>query len=352
MTRFRAEAVARVWEGQTPVTRVARTVLGLPAGLYGAAIGLRNRGFDRGWWRTDRVDARVLSVGNLTVGGTGKTPTSLWLAEALRRRGRRVAIVARGYRKTRRGVVIVGCEGRALVGPDEGGDEAVMLASRFAGPVVTGERRVDAARAAIAEFAVDTIVLDDGFQHRALARDADLVLLRSDPAAARLLPAGPLREPARALRRATAVLILGDADLSITLSVPPPVFRGRIIAQSVIRALGAHRDERPLTTLRGREVVAVSGIARPEAFQRMLVAQGAHIVHAFAFPDHHRYDDADLRQIARIPAPVVTTEKDLPKLAGRIGREMEALRVGLALDDEAALLRALTRAASVDFGQD
>ncbi len=123
----------------------------------------------------------MIAVGNLTVGGTGKTPTALWLAEALVARGRRVAIVARGYGKRQPGVVVVSRGDGPLVTAADGGDEAVMLARRFAGPIVTGERRADAARVAIERFGVDTIVLDDGVQHRALARDADLVLLPDAP---------------------------------------------------------------------------------------------------------------------------------------------------------------------------
>ena len=166
---------------------------------------LRGALYDAGVFAAARVPARVVSVGNLTVGGTGKTPAALWLAGALQRRGRRVAIVARGYRKRRPGVVVVGVDGRPLVSPEEGGDEAVMLARRFAGPVLTGERRVEAARAACARFAVDTIVLDDGFQHRALARDADLVLLvgrRGGAAVAAGRVAAGARDGAEAGRRA------------------------------------------------------------------------------------------------------------------------------------------------------
>src|SRR5213078_591290 len=140
-----------------------------PAALaYGAVAALRNRLYDAGWLDAARVPAHVVSVGNLAVGGTGKTPTALWLAERLAARGLRTGIVARGYRKRRRGVVIVGEDGRPLVDPEEGGDEAVLLARRFAGPVVTGERRAEAAAVACARFALDALVLDDGFQHRAL----------------------------------------------------------------------------------------------------------------------------------------------------------------------------------------
>src|SRR5262249_2361780 len=154
----------RAWAGDGMGARALRAGL-VPASVaYGAAIALRNRLYDAGWLAATRVPARVVSVGNLVVGGTGKTPAALWVAQARAARGRRPAIVARGYRKQRPGVVLVGDGGRVLVAPEDGGDEAVMLARRFVGPVVTGERRADAAAFACARFGVDTVVLDDGFQ--------------------------------------------------------------------------------------------------------------------------------------------------------------------------------------------
>src|SRR5262245_37431400 len=199
------EAVAqRAWSPRTPAEYLLRAALVPAAVAYGAATALRNRLYDGGWLAARRVPPRVVSVGNIAVGGTGKTPTALWLAERLAARGWRPAIIARGYRKRRPGVVVVGVDGSPLVTPEEGGDEAVMLARRFRGPVVTGERRAEAAALAWTRFGVDVVVLDDGFQHRGLARDADLVLLGPESTGAWPLPAGPLRESPRALVRARA----------------------------------------------------------------------------------------------------------------------------------------------------
>jgi tetraacyldisaccharide 4'-kinase len=288
------------------------------------------------------VPALVVSVGNLTVGGSGKTPAALWLATRLAARGRRTAIVARGYRKRRRGVVVVGEAGRPLVAPEEGGDEAVMLAHRFAGPVVTGERRAAAAAFACARFAVDTIVLDDGFQHRALARDADLVLATAASADAWLLPAGPLREPRSSLARARAVLAIGGPP-------PPsgaPSFRGALRATALVRAVGDDWHEEPLDALRGARVLAVAGVARPERFFASLAGAGATVSATVAFADHHAYDAADAARLAAEAAglPIVTTEKDLVKL-GRLPalRDLRALRVELDVEDGERLLEVLTR---------
>jgi tetraacyldisaccharide 4'-kinase len=337
-----AAVAQRAWAGRTPGARALRTAL-LPAALvYGAATTLRNRLYDRGWLAAHRVPARVVSVGNLSVGGTGKTPAALWLAEALAARGHRVGIVARGYGKRRRGVVVVGESGRALVTAEEGGDEAVLLARRFAGPVVTGERRAEAAARACDRFALDTIVLDDGFQHRALARDADLVLVGAEGLDAWPLPAGPLRESATALRRASAVL---------AVDVPPPrdarlpAFRARLCPTALVRADGDAWVTEPLATLAGRAVVAVAGIARPERLARTLEALGAHVPELLAFPDHHAYDAVDVARIGAAAGGrvLVTTEKDLVKLGGRPGLHgLVAVRVALEVDDEARLLELLT----------
>jgi tetraacyldisaccharide 4'-kinase len=339
-----AERVARladrIWTPQSAAERVARAAL-VPASLaYGAVAAARNRLYDARWLGVARVPALVVSVGNLTVGGSGKTPAALWLATRLAARGRRPAIVARGYRKRRRGVVVVGEAGRPLVAPEDGGDEAVMLAHRFAGPVITGERRAEAAAFACARFGVDTIVLDDGFQHRALARDADLVLATAAAADARLLPAGPLREPRSALARARAVLAIGGPPPS-----EAPSFRGALRPTALVRAVGDGWDEEPLDALRGARVVAVAGVARPERFFASLAAAGATVAATVTFADHHAYDAADAARLAAEAGvlPIVTTEKDLVKLARFPAlRDLRALRVELEVDDGERLLDVLT----------
>ncbi|HLK10456.1 MAG TPA: tetraacyldisaccharide 4'-kinase [Candidatus Binatia bacterium] len=348
-------AAAAVWSGATPATRLARAALRPAAAAYGAAVAARNLLYDRGCLTPARVPARVLAVGNLTVGGCGKTPTALWLATELAARGRRVAIVARGYRKRRRGVVVVGTQGAALVGPEEGGDEAVLLARRFAGPVVTGEGRAAAAALAVERFAVDTVVLDDGFQHRALARDADLVLVPEDGLPARLLPAGPLREPVTALARAHAALAVGRGGAFPALPAVPSgvaAFRGRFVPTALVAAAEGGWREEPVAALAGRRVTAVAGVARPGAFVALLQAAGAVVERVLAFPDHCAYDDVALRMLGGAAAggDVVVTEKDLVKLAGRPGTGgLRALRITLEVEDGARLIGRLAGAAGLDL---
>jgi tetraacyldisaccharide 4'-kinase len=332
----------RTWAGAFPGARALCAGLAPAAAVYGAAIAVRNHLYDAGWLSVAQVPAWVVSVGNITVGGTGKTPATLWLAGRLAAAGRRVAIVARGYGKRPYGVVLVSDGAGPRVGPEVGGDEAVLLARRFGGPVVTAERRAEGAAFACARFGVDTIVLDDGFQHRALARDADLVLLAAD-AEARLLPAGPLREPLRALTRARALLAV---DVAAT---PPPgrrCFRGHLEPTALVRAgTGGAWEEEPLGALAGRPVVAVAGVARPERFAHTLAEAGAVVRDLLRFPDHHPYGAADVARIAAAAGDAlpVTTEKDLVKLGGLAGLPaLRALRVELRVEDGDALVAALT----------
>ena len=344
-----ATVAERTWTGRGTGERALRAALVPAAMAYAVVTRLRNRLYDARWLTVTRVPARVVSVGNITVGGTGKTPAALWLAEALRARGWHPAIIARGYRKRRRGVVVVG-EGKGpVVSAEDGGDEAVLLARRFAGPVVTGERRADAAAVACARFGVDIVVLDDGFQHRALARDADLVLATEDATTAWPLPAGPLREPPAALARARAILAVDGAP-------PPagavPVFRGRLLPTALV---GTDGGEQPLGTLAGRDVTAVAGIARSERFLATLHGLGARVRDVLRYPDHHAYDAHDVARIAAALAtgPVVTTEKDLVKL-GRWASlaAVTAVRVALEVERGDALVDVLAGSPEVDLRRD
>jgi tetraacyldisaccharide 4'-kinase len=343
MSAVLARLAEDVWTRRTRGGRLAGALLAPASWSYGAVVAARNRRYDRGGALVERVPARVVSVGNLTVGGSGKTPFTLWLASRLAARGRRVAIVARGYRKRLPGVVVVGRDGTPLVSARDGGDEAVLLARRFAGPVVVGEDRVAAAREACRAFAAEVIVLDDGFQHRRLGRDLDIVLLASDPSVERLLPAGPLREPLGALARAGAIVAM-DAPPAV-LAVGPrglPRFQARTAATTLVEVRDGRWRERDVDTLAGRDVVALAGIARPERFVASLEALGARVRRREFLADHHGYDGNDLARVAAWAAHglVVTTEKDLVKLAD-LERDppVLALRVSACAEPAAELER-------------
>ncbi|MGD9762984.1 MAG: tetraacyldisaccharide 4'-kinase [Candidatus Binatia bacterium] len=315
--------------------------------VFAVGVGLRGLGYRFGILHAGQAPVPVVSVGNLAVGGTGKTPFTLWLAEALSARGARPAIVSRGYGgQQSRGAVVVSCGAGPCMGPDIAGDEPVMLAKSFAGPVIVAPRRLDGARAAAA-LGCDVVVLDDGFQHRALARAFDIVLL--DRRRGPLLPAGPLREPLRALSRADAIVLMGRDDLEAPApprGVRAPVFPARLHGVGVVESVGGVWHVRPMNVLAGRRVVTVTGVAQPQAFYAQLRRWEAVIEEVFEFPDHHRYTSQDWQRFARRGLDVdliVTTEKDLVKLETfpfATGK-LVALRIAVQVEHAAALLDAV-----------
>jgi len=294
--------------------------------LYGAVVRARAVAYLKGLLRRRRCELPVISIGNLTFGGTGKTPTVMALADDLIARGRRPAVLTRGHgRRTTDPLVVIGPD--IEVGVDDTGDEPMEMARRLSGvPIVIDADRVRGCRAA-RELGADVVLLDDGFQHLRLERDFDLVLLDAgDPwGGGRLPPRGRLREPVTALGRASAVLI---TKIPADVQVLPEAIVGRIEAIAPgISVFGARMTPRRVWTgdswagpdvLRGRRVLAVAGLGRPEGFARMLETAGADVVGCRWFPDHHPFDASDrdrlLRDAAELDAVCVTTPKDSVKL--------------------------------------
>jgi tetraacyldisaccharide 4'-kinase len=283
--------------------------------LFATGVSLRNLAYRSGLLRAQRASIPVISVGNLCVGGTGKTPMTLWLARRLAAGGTRVAILLRGYSGSGREAKVVSRGHGPEVEVEEVGDEAVMLAKCFDGVVVTARRRLAGVRLA-EKLGCTLVVLDDGFQHRALARDFDLVLVNGR--AGGLLPAGPMREPNTALQRADAVAVVTKADEAARAPrVQKPLFRVRFEARALVESDGGIWHERPIGALSGRRVAAVCGIAEPSSFYTTIRQWEADLGEVFEYPDHHRYTQADWQAISRGARDVdliVTTEKDLVKL--------------------------------------
>jgi tetraacyldisaccharide 4'-kinase len=284
--------------------------------LFATGVALRNAGYRIGVLRAQRAGIPVVSVGNLAVGGTGKTPITLWLARQLAADGTRVAILLRGYAGEARQVTLVSQGKGPVVSVDVAGDEAVMLAKSFAGVVLTARKRLDGVERA-RQLGCGVVVLDDGFQHRALARDFDLVLINGRSGT--VLPAGPMREGQTALRRADAVALVRKEG-----SPPPalqdnakPAFSVSFVPTALVEADGGEWQERPLTMLSGRRIAVIAGIAEPAPFYAALRQWEVEIAEIFEFPDHHRYTAADWQHLSRATRDiewVVTTEKDLVKL--------------------------------------
>jgi len=270
-------------------------------GLYGAATALRNTLFDRGVLPSRRLEKPVVSVGNLSVGGSGKTPFVIALAELLKARGIRFDVLTRGYGRKTRGVRIVGTDGNAA----DFGDEPLLIARRLGVPVIVGENRYEAGQVAELKFQPQLHILDDGFQHRSLARDFDIVLMTEHDLDDKLLPSGRLREPLSSLARADALV------LPAGLAVDHPALQQKAI----------WRIERELVLPNLPSVpVVFCGIARPEQFFAQVRAAGITPAAEVVFRDHHAYDLDDIQALinARIKLNAggfLTTEKDAINLA-------------------------------------
>jgi tetraacyldisaccharide 4'-kinase len=298
------ELLERLWFDDGRRARTARTTLAWASALYAGVSSVRNALYDRGVLRTHVPPVPALSLGNLSVGGTGKTPVAAWAAAALRRRGAHPAIVLRGY----------------------GADEPLVHHQLNPDvPVVVDADRVRGTATALAGGA-DCVVLDDAFQHRRIARVADWVLVAAEQWRddARRLPTGPLREPVAALRRASVVVVtrktmaLDEADaLADRLARAVPA-RATAVLHLAPEALVSFEGTRvPLSWLAGRRVLAVAAIGAPAAFFRQLRELGAEI-DEIRWPDHHPFTATDVRRLSSRGAGregVVCTLKDAVKLA-------------------------------------
>jgi tetraacyldisaccharide 4'-kinase len=309
-------------------------------GLYGAGIALRNTLFDRGVLPALRLDEPVISVGNLSAGGSGKTPFVITLGELLRERGVHFDVLSRGYRRKTRGVLVVDPQGSAA----DFGDEPVLIARRLGVPVIVGESRYQAGQLAEQKFQTQLHLLDDGFQHRALARDFDIVLLAPGDLEDRLLPSGRLREPLSSLQRADAIVLPRD------LAAGHPALRGKPVWRMTreIEITGIHIKNVlwegtalavPLAPPESGgfspgappSPIVFCGIARPQQFFAQVRAAGVSPVAEIAFRDHHAYDTSDIQRLVAMRREsgadgFLTTEKDAINL-GPLRADLEPLAV-------------------------
>jgi tetraacyldisaccharide 4'-kinase len=336
----------------------ARVLLSPLASLYGAAMRMRNRRYDRPG-ASLRAPVPVVSVGNLTLGGTGKTPMVAWVSRRLVVDGRRPAVVSRGYGGTAgTGPLVVSDGDGPRVDAARCGDEPWMLARTLAGVrVLVGSDRVAGAREAAARGA-DVVVLDDGYQHRRLARDLDVLLVDAGTPlrSLRVLPAGTLREPLEGLVRADVVILTrhreGPAAAENERTVRELNPRA-VLLRAVHRAAGFVDSEGQAVEAPHR-AVAFCAIGNPTAFRDDLAARGVDVSRFRPFRDHHEYTAEEIEGLARqageVDAVPVTTEKDLARLGPSLDRFGErrpvALRVEVELADERPLLQAIRAATS------
>jgi tetraacyldisaccharide 4'-kinase len=270
--------------------------------IYGGVVAARNALYDRGLLRARRLQGGVVSIGNLSAGGSGKTPFVLLLGELLKARGVKFDVLSRGYGRKSKGVRWVDPAGL----PGEFGDEPLLIARKLQVPVIVGDDRYEAGRFAESKFGAQLHLLDDGFQHRALARDFDIVLVTPQDATDKLLPAGRLREPLHALRRSDAVVLASGASAE---SFP---LDGNLVWRVRRGIVPLNVPPRP---------IVFCGIARPQNFVLQLRAANIEPVAEAFYRDHHAYTEKDVRELLKLKQRseadgFVTTEKDAVNLGG------------------------------------
>ncbi len=306
--------------------------------------------YEHGWFPRHRLPCPVVSVGNLTVGGTGKTPMTMWVANRLVERGKKVAILSRGYRRQTRHTFVLVSDGQSVcAGPREAGDEPYLMACRCPGVVVAvGANRYQLGRWVLRQLSVDCFVLDDGFQHVSLARDVNLLLIdSSDLNGLRAwFPAGRLRESLAEARRASEIILTRVDDASAVPRVVESLEAAMgcrcdpVTTRFTPQALmGASEDTEgpPLAAIRGQRALIFSGVGNPNQFRQTVVALGVCVVDECVFHDHVTYTASTFRKLARCveqsqPDVALTTEKDLVKFRARWSLAVPVFAVSLAVE--------------------
>jgi tetraacyldisaccharide 4'-kinase len=304
--------------------------------------------------KTKTIPCPVISVGNITVGGTGKTPLVMTLAKVLMGRGISVAILSRGYKRTKTAESVVSDGKRLFLSPEESGDEPFLMAQICQGvPVLVGKDRIANGRIALQQYGAKGLLLDDGYQHLPLHRDLDILLIDSHIGFGdqNLLPRGILREPLSHLRRAHLFLLTKVDDLETPRPLEKQireihpraqVFHSHYQPMSLVGPQG----EEEIDLLKGKKVLALSGIANPDSFSSLLRKCEMEIVDELIFPDHHFYHPKDLSFIKEKSKEVdwiVTTEKDMLKLRrlGLDGLPIRSLRIEMKIWEEEAFFKSV-----------
>jgi tetraacyldisaccharide 4'-kinase len=306
--------------------------------LYGLVVVVRNWLFDHGYRRSVNIGVPVISVGNITVGGTGKTPLVALIASRLSAGGKLIAIVSRGYRRKSNGPVIISDGNTIFVDAILGGDEPVELAQKVPKAIVgVDARRVRISRMIVNRWKPDVIIMDDGFQHRMLHRSCDCVVVDAHdmPDETRMLPSGWRREPLRSLRRADLVVVsrwnegidIGRIRTNLQRYTDAPIVVCRYVPAAMQDI--THNSTLELERVRGRKCAAFCGVGSPEGFDRTLSELGVAIGPVIHFADHHFYTDRDAEKIAEVARLhgaelIITTEKDAVRFTRSFMERFEA----------------------------
>jgi tetraacyldisaccharide 4'-kinase len=287
--------------------------------IFGAGVATRNALYDRGVFPVKKLARPVVSIGNISVGGSGKTPFVIALGQLLAERGITFDVLSRGYGRASTGIAVVDPSGS----PAQFGDEPLLIARKLQAPVIVGTDRYQAGLLAERKFSSKLHLLDDGFQHRRLHRDFDIVLLPKEDQAGSLLPTGRLREPISALKRTDAIVLFDSQAQAIE-------------AKRIWHA--ARKIELPVAA---RKTIAFSGIARPQQFLAGLQSSRLEIAGALTFRDHHRYQQRDIDRLLQFKKQTgvdgfITTEKDLINLGPLASQLPPLLTAGLRIEIESA----------------
>ncbi len=331
--------------------------------LYGFIVWIRNYCFTVGIIKQKQLPCSVISIGNIVVGGTGKTPAIATIAKLLQNKGLQVAILLRGYkRRSKEGITFVSDGKNLLCSREESGDEADMLARTLNNiPVVVGKQRYQVGKATLDRFNSDVVLLDDGFQHRHLSRNIDILTIDANQpfGTGSLLPVGSLREPKRSIQRADIILLTRTDAVSTYLSnlktelnqLAPNTPILESIHQPTSLYWLSHKDKHttiPIQNLKGKRLIAVCGIGNPTSFVSSLEKYSPEKIELLDFPDHHVYSQSDLHEIQHRMKQhdakwIVTTQKDEQKFAA-LTTELPILVLAIELvitDGEKILMDAL-----------
>jgi tetraacyldisaccharide 4'-kinase len=324
---------------------------------YGYGLGVRfwHGLYEKGILKQKTLPCFVISIGNIVVGGAGKTPMAIYVANLIKAMGKQVVVISRGYRgKYKDPSVIVSDGDRIFLKVQESGDEPYMMAKRRTFPVVVGKDRFTAGITAMNTFKPDVIVLDDGFQHLKLKRDLDLLLLDySNPLGnKRFLPAGRLREtPQASAQRADAILFTRSPDdntsvegIEEVLSLYPgcpwfKTFHKPFVCQQILEDSNLKEDSINTDVLNGRKALLFSGLANNESFYRSAIKLNMNVLHHLEFKDHYAYKKSDISLINSMAKKmganvILTTEKDWTKLEKDIKWSTNLIVIGIQIEFE------------------
>jgi tetraacyldisaccharide 4'-kinase len=307
--------------------------------IYGTAVYARNTLYDRGTFKSRRLLGPVVSIGNISTGGAGKTPFTILLGSLLEAKGIKFDVLSRGYGRKTSGVLLVDPQGPS----EKFGDEPILIAQKLQVPVIVGESRYKAGLFAEQKFGPRLHILDDGFQHRALTRDFEIALLSASDLKDRLLPTGHLREPLSSLKRADVVVVSEELHSDLLLSLNKPLW-------DLQRGISVENPpSRP---------IVFCGIARPNIFLSQLHSAGIEPAGKAIFRDHHRYNASDVRTLQKLRDErhadgFITTEKDSINLGEHTNllQPITIAKVTLEMEDSANALDTMLRTISAQSAE-